>query len=183
MSGTIEGGAGFPASLIRLVDRTITYAATASALFALIAMFLALCAEVVVRYLTKQSLGWPAELPNFMFPWLVMSGIVLAAQHGAHISVTILLDALDRARARALLLAMQVVVIATFAYLAWVGLDVIKITGSEVYPISGVSAKWAYLALISGFVGVALTAATTFAQLLLADDPRSVRAHIPEEEL
>jgi hypothetical protein len=33
------------------------------------------------------------------------------------------------------------------------------------------------------FVGVGLTAATTFTQLLLADDPRSVRAHIPEEEL
>jgi TRAP-type C4-dicarboxylate transport system permease small subunit len=77
---------------------------------------------------------------------------------------------------------MQVVVILTFGYLTWVGLDVIKITGSTVYPISGVSAKWAYLALIAGFVGVGLTAATTFAQLL-ADDPRSVRAHIPEEEL
>lgn len=183
MSAASEGEAGFPASLIRLIDRTISYAATASALIALITMFLALCAEVVVRYLTKQSLGWPAELPNFMFPWLVMSGIVLAAQHGAHISVTILLDALDRTQARALLLAMQVVVILTFGYLTWVGLDVIKITGSTVYPISGVSAKWAYLALIAGFVGVGLTAATTFAQLLLADDPRSVRAHIPEEEL
>ncbi len=175
--------AGRPASLAEMIDIAISFAATAISLFALISMFLALSAEVVVRYVTKQSLGWPTELPNFMFPWLVMAGIVLAAQHGAHISVGVLLDKLGKQAARSLLLAMQVVIGATFLYLAWVGLDVLKITGNEVYPVTGVSARWAYLALIAGFAGVGITAATTFARLLAAPEPRSVRAHKAEEEL
>jgi TRAP-type transport system small permease protein len=175
--------AGRPASLVEWVDRTITLAATAIAITALVVMFTALCAEVVVRYVTKTSLGWPAELPNFMFPWLVMAGIVLAAQHGAHISVTLLLGKIGRGAQRTLLLAMQVLAALTFFYLAWIGLEVLEITGSEVYPITGVSARWAYLALVAGFAGVGITALTTFARLLAAEDPMSVRAHHAEEEL
>jgi len=176
-------GAGVPASLIHLADTAITVAATIAAVGSLVLLFLSLSAEVVVRYLTTQGLGWPSELPNILFPWLVMGGIVLAAQHGAHISVTLVLDWLGRNAARALLLGMQVVVAATFFYLAWIGMAVIEITGTEVYPVTGISARWAYLSLIAGFVGVGLTALTTFARLLVADDPRSVRAHVAEEEL
>ncbi|MBP2315427.1 TRAP transporter small permease [Azospirillum soli] len=176
-------GAGAPASLIQLADTAITVAATVVAVGSLVLLFLSLGAEVVVRYLTTQGLGWPSEMPNILFPWLVMGGIVLAAQHGSHISVTLVLDLLGRSAARALLLGMQVVVAATFFYLAWIGMAVIEITGTEVYPVTGVSARWAYLSLIVGFAGVGLTALTTFARLLIAEDPMSVRAHVAEEEL
>jgi TRAP-type C4-dicarboxylate transport system permease small subunit len=176
-------GAGLPASIIQGVDTVIAVAATVIAIGALVSLFLSLMAEVVVRYLTTQGLGWPSEMPNLLFPWLVMAGIVLAAQRGAHISVTLVLGMLGRNAARLLLLGMQVVVAATFFYLAYIGLAVIEITGSEVYPVTGVSARWAYLSLIVGFIGVGLTAVTTFGRLLLVEDPLSVRAHIAEEEL
>ncbi|WP_434621414.1 TRAP transporter small permease [Azospirillum sp. B2RO_4] len=175
--------AGFPATLLQAADGAITVLSAIVAILSLIVLFLALGAEVVVRYMTTQGLGWPSELPNILFPWLVMGGVVLAAQKGAHISVTLLLDLLPRPLARALLLAMQVVVGATFFYLAYIGLAVIEITGAEIYPVTGVSARWAYLSLIAGFVGVGLTAVTTFLRLLIAEDPRSVRAHVSEEEL
>lgn len=176
-------GAGFTASIITLVDRAVALLSTTIAILALLSLFLSLGAEVVVRYLTTQGLGWPAEMPNLMFPWLVMAGIVLAAQHGAHISVTLTLDLLGRRAARILLLVTQVVVGATFFYLAYIGLAVIEITGSEVFPVTGIAARWAYLALIAGFVGVGLTAVTTFARLLITEDPRAVRVHVTEEEL
>lgn len=175
--------AGLPATLLQAADGAITVLSAVVAILSLIVLFLALGAEVVVRYLTTQGLGWPSELPNLLFPWLVMGGVVLAAQKGAHISVTLLLDLLPRPLARALLLAMQLVVGATFFYLAYIGLAVIEITGSEIYPVTGVSARWAYLSLIAGFVGVGLTAVTTFLRLLIAEDPRSVRAHVSEEEI
>lgn len=175
--------AGLPASIVQVVDTVIAVAATVIAIGALVFLFLSLMAEVVVRYLTTQGLGWPSEMPNILFPWLVMAGIVLAAQHGAHISVTLLLDKLGRQGARALLLGMQVVVAATFFYLAYIGLAVIEITGTEIYPVTGISARWAYLSLIAGFVGVGLTAVTTFLRLLLTEDPMSVRGHSLEEEL
>jgi len=173
--------AGKPASLIEVADKAIAFAATVVAILALAALFLSLGAEVVVRYFTTQGLGWPSEMPNLLFPWLVMGGIVLAAQRGSHIAVTLALEMLGRNAARALLLGMQVVVAATFFYLAYIGLAVIEITGTEVYPVTGVSARWAYLALIAGFVGVGLTAVTTFIRLLYAEDPRAVRADHPED--
>ena len=49
--------------------------------------------------------------------------------------------------------------------------------------MTGIAARWAYLALIAGFFGVGLTAITTFVQILVAGDPLSVRAHSAEEEL
>jgi len=178
-----QGVAGFRAALLQAADGAIAAVAAAVSILALVVLFLALGAEVVVRYLTTQGLGWPSELPNLLFPWLVMGGVVLAAQKGAHISVTLLLDLLPRGAARMLLLAMQVVVGATFFYLAYIGLAVIEITGSEIYPVTGISARWAYLSLIAGFLGVGLTAVTTFLRLLTAEDPRSVRAHVSEEEI
>lgn len=174
--------AGWPASVVHVVDSILVVAATAVALSSLVVLFLSIGLEVVVRYLTTQGLGWPSELPNILFPWLVMGGIVVAAQRGAHISVTLLLDMLGRSGARVLLLGMQFVVAATFFYLAYIGLAVIEITGTEVYPVTGISARWAYLSLIAGFVGIGLTAVTTFVRLLLAEEPRSVRAAVPEEE-
>jgi len=128
-------------------------------------------------------MGWPTEMPNILFPWLVMSGIVLAAQRGQHIAVTALNGMLGRGGNRVLLLGHQVLIVATFFYLAWVGLDVLEITGTEEYPVTGITARWAYLALVAGFVGLGLTALTTFVRLLLASDPLAVRTHHIEEDV
>jgi TRAP-type C4-dicarboxylate transport system permease small subunit len=146
-------------------------------------MFVSLMAEVVVRYLTNQGMGWPTEMPNILFPWLVMGGIVLAAQRGQHIAVTAIQGWLGRGGNRLLLIGHQALIAATFFYLAWIGLDVIEITGSENYPVTGISAKWAYLAMIVGFVGLGLTALSTLVHLLLASDPLAVRTHHIEEDV
>lgn len=179
----VPSGGGLPAVIATWVDRLVTGASIVIALTTLVFMLLALLAEVVVRYLTNQGMGWPGELPSLLFPWLVMSGVVLAAQRGQHIAVTALLGVLGNGARRLLLLGLHLLVAVTFLYLAWVGLEVIEITGSEVYPVTGITAHWAYLALIVGFVGLSITAMTTLVHLLLAADPMSVRAHAIEEEL
>jgi TRAP-type C4-dicarboxylate transport system permease small subunit len=165
------------------VDSAIVAANVVVVIAALVVMFVSLMAEVVVRYLTNQGMGWPTEMPNILFPWLVMGGIVLAAQRGQHIAVTAIQGWLGRGGNRVLLIAHQVLIATTFFYLAWVGLDVIEITGSEIYPVTGLSAKWAYLAMIVGFVGLGLTALTTLVHLLQAGDPLAVRAHHIEEDV
>jgi len=146
-------------------------------------MFVSLMAEVVVRYLTNQGMGWPTEMPTILFPWRVMSGIVLGAQRGQHIAVAAITTKLGKRGNRVLLLSHQVLIAVTFFYLAWVGLDVIEITGSERYPVTGISAQWAYLSMIYGFVCLGLTALTSIAHLICADDPLRVRAHHIEEDV
>lgn len=174
---------GVAASMVKWVDGAIVASGVVLAVTSLSVMFISLMAEVVVRYLTNQGMGWPTEMPNILFPWLVMSGIVLAAQRGQHIAVTALNGMLGRGGNRVLLLGHQVLIVATFFYLAWVGLDVLEITGTEEYPVTGITARWAYLALVAGFVGLGLTALTTFVRLLLASDPLAVRTHHIEEDV
>lgn len=173
----------FLTPVAKWVDSAIVAVGVVVVIGALVAMFVSLMAEVVVRYLTNQGMGWPTEMPNILFPWLVMGGIVLAAQRGQHIAVTAIQGWIGRGGNRVLSIAHQVLIATTFFYLAWVGLDVIEITGSEIYPVTGLSAKWAYLAMIVGFVGLGLTALTTLVHLLHARDPLAVRAHHIEEDV
>lgn len=177
------GGASPVGTLARGIDTALSGTATVLAISCLVVMFLSLMAEVVVRYVTNQGMGWPSEMPNILFPWLVMSGVVLGAQRGQHIAVTALLGLLHRTGHRILLVSLQVLIAVTFFYLAYVGLDVLEITGSEEFPVTGITAFWAYLALIAGFLGLGITALTTLVQLLQADNPLSVRAHHLENDV
>src|SRR5690606_26462905 len=165
------GGNGLPLKAATGLDKFICLASVVIALGSLLIMFVALLLEVVVRYATNSGLGWPTELPSLLFPWLVMSGVVLAAQRGQHIAVTAILHVLGKTGTRILLIVLQLTLIVTFVYLAEVGLRVIEVTGTEVFPVTRITAKWAYLSLIAGFVGVALTALSTIVQLVCAPDP------------
>ncbi|AEC21815.1 hypothetical protein PT7_3275 [Pusillimonas sp. T7-7] len=177
------GGDGLPLRAATGLDKFIYLASVVIALGSLLTMFVALLLEVVVRYATNSGLGWPTELPNLLFPWLVMSGVVLAAQRGQHIAVTAILHVLGKTGTRILLIVLQLILIAVFVYLAEVGLRVIEVTGTEVFPVTRITAKWAYLSLIAGFIGVALTALTTIVQLVCIPEPTAVRAHKAEEDI
>lgn len=164
---TVEQTKALLTGIAHIIDRVITLSASIVAIISLVLLFLSLLAEVIIRYLTTQGLGWPLELPKLLFPWLIMGGIVLAAQRGSHVSVDAIIHALNKHQARMLAIAMQIIVAVAFLALFHTGLKVIAITGSETYPMTGISAKWAYLALITGFLGMAMTALTTSCQLLI----------------
>jgi TRAP-type C4-dicarboxylate transport system permease small subunit len=170
-------------NLVNGVDRVIEVISMIIAVITITVMFISLMAEVVVRYITNQGMGWPTEMPNLLFPWLMMSGIVLAAQLGKHIAVETIKGFLGKNVNRVLMMVLQLLVIATFFYLAWVGLFVIEITGSELYPVTGVSAKWAYMSVIVGFAALGVTGITTFFRLLFADDPLTVRSNTLEDSI
>ena len=172
-----------PMAQVSAVDRVIEYTSMVIAVITISVMFFSLMAEVVVRYVTNQGMGWPTEMPNLLFPWLVMSGIVLAAQHGKHIAVETIRSFLGKTANRILMMLLQLLVIATFFYLAHVGLFVIEITGSETYPVTKVSAKWAYLSIIVGFTALGITGITTFFRLWMANDPLTVRSHTLEDSV
>ena len=46
----------------------------------------------MLRYVSGSSLQWANEVPELLFPWLVMAGVVLAAEKGAHIATVFLMD-------------------------------------------------------------------------------------------
>ena len=57
-------------------------------------IFVILCANTVLRYATGSSLQWGNEVPELLFPWLVMAGVVLAALQGAHITTSFMMEKL-----------------------------------------------------------------------------------------
>ncbi|QUJ70625.1 TRAP transporter small permease (plasmid) [Photobacterium sp. GJ3] len=166
--------------LLNGLDRLIEYTALAIFILAISALFLSLGTDVIVRYLTTESLGWPAEMPNLLFPWLVMGAIVAAAQRGRHIAVNAIIGFLRQGTTRGLMFLINLITTATFCYLAISGLDVVSIAGSQLFPISGISSSYAYMALVYGFAAIALTALSNLLWLFI-DAERFGQRVLPAE--
>lgn len=81
-------------------------------------IFVILVANTVLRYATGSSLQWANEVPELLFPWRVMAGVVIAAQQGAHISTSFLMDALPQAGKRLVATLAWLAVAALYATLA-----------------------------------------------------------------
>jgi TRAP-type C4-dicarboxylate transport system permease small subunit len=83
-----------------------------------VAIFVILVANTVLRYARGSSLQWANEVPELLFPWLVMAGVVLAAVHGAHIATTFLMEAVPAAVQRTVAALGWLVVAALYGTLA-----------------------------------------------------------------
>ena len=81
-------------------------------------IFVILCANTVLRYATGSSVQWANEVPELLFPWLVMAGVVLAAVHGAHITTTFMMDVLPAKLRRVVTSASWLVVAGLYGTLA-----------------------------------------------------------------
>ena len=81
-------------------------------------IFVILVVNTMLRYATGSSLQWANEVPELLFPWLVMSGVVLAAAHGAHITTSFLMDAVPAALRRWTAIGIWLLVAALYATLA-----------------------------------------------------------------
>lgn len=137
-------------------DRIIGWACEAALYLTTAAIFVILSANVILRYTTGTSLQWASELPELLFPWLVISGVVLAVQHGSHISVVILTQRLPH-RMRAWVLATGgVLVIALYSTLAWAAWELMPVAADELSPMLHVPGAVTVGGLLIGFILIAL---------------------------
>ena len=120
------------------------------------AIFFILCSDVILRYFSGSSLRWASEIPELLFPWLVMSGVVLAAQHGAHIATTFLADAVHGCVRRVIAAVGHIAIIAAYGLLAVVAAQAIPIVADEHSPLLHVPGSVTYSCLLAGFVLIAL---------------------------
>ncbi|CUA86912.1 TRAP transporter small permease subunit [Chelatococcus daeguensis] len=164
------------AALVRIIDGTVLLLAQAIGALVTVALFVAVMTSVIVRYATNASIGWVNELPDLLFPWLAMSGIVVAAQFGRHIVVEFGILLMPRAMGRVVLVIVQLLVAAIFVFLALEGRMVIEVTSAERFPVLGLPMSFAYLALVTGCVLIAVTALTTALRIAGdAGDPLKAR--------
>jgi len=110
-----------------------------------------------LRYAAGTSLAWASELPELLFPWMIMAGVVLAAQHGAHIAVVLLTQRLGAGR-RWVLCAGTLTVAVLYLGLAWYALPLMAVAADERTPILQVPGSVSVGCLMLGFVMLALVA-------------------------
>lgn len=145
------GSGGSPVlQIARVVDHLIGMACRGVLYVTLTAMFLILSANVGLRYAVGSSLAWASELPELMFPWLIMAGVVLAAQHGSHIAIVILTNKLGAAR-RWVMAGGSLVVAGLYGSLAVTAWPLMEIAADEKTPILNVPGSVSVGCLMLGF--------------------------------
>jgi TRAP-type C4-dicarboxylate transport system permease small subunit len=95
-----------------------------------VALALEVTLGVVFRAIGK-SLSWYDEVASVMLAWLTFYGSALASVRRAHISCPEVVDKASPATRRVLGIVVQVLVIAFFVLLGWVGASILPIIASE----------------------------------------------------
>lgn len=137
-------------AFLQLVDRAIGVACRGALYVTLAVVFAILSANVALRYLAGTSLASASELPELLFPWMIMAGVILAAQHGSHIAVVIITQKLGASR-RWVLGAGSLVVAVLYAALAVTAWPLMEIAADERSPILQVPGSVSVGCLVLGF--------------------------------
>ena len=118
-----------------------------------IALMAVLAAEVtagvVFRYL-GHALIWYDEVASVLLAWLTFYGAALASVKRAHIGCPELLDAMGWRARRAFNIAAELVVIAFFVLLGWVGASVLPILATDAL----VSLPWIPMSIVQSVIPV-----------------------------
>ncbi|MES2990307.1 MAG: TRAP transporter small permease [Pseudomonadota bacterium] len=123
-----------------------------------VAIFVILVANTVLRYARGSSLQWANEVPELLFPWMVMAGVVLAAVHSAHIATTFLMDAVPAAVRRVVTVTGWLVVAGLYGTLAWATLRMLDVVHDEKSPILQVPGSLTYGCVMVGMLLLAVLA-------------------------
>jgi TRAP-type C4-dicarboxylate transport system permease small subunit len=106
-------------------------------------------AGVVFRYL-GHALIWYDEMASVLLAWLTFYGAALASVKRAHIGCPELLDAMGWRARRAFNIAAELVVIAFFVLLGWVGASVLPILATDAL----VSLQWIPMSIVQSVIPI-----------------------------
>ncbi|MBL8343288.1 MAG: TRAP transporter small permease [Rubrivivax sp.] len=141
-----------------LIERAVAAVCRAVLWLSTSVIFVILVANTVLRYATGSSLQWANEVPELLFPWLVMAGVVIAAQHGAHIATTFLMEALPAAGRRLVATGAWLVVAALYGTLAGATFRMLEIVHDEKSPILQLPGSITYACVMVGMALLGLLA-------------------------
>jgi TRAP-type transport system small permease protein len=123
-----------------------------------VVIFVILCANTFLRYAWGQGMHWANEVPEMLFPWLVMAGVVLAAIHGSHISTTFLRDRLGPQQQRRLSIGIWSIVALLYATLSFATAKMLPVVHDEKSPILGIPASVTFGCVMLGMICLMLLA-------------------------
>jgi TRAP-type C4-dicarboxylate transport system permease small subunit len=164
------------------VDRAVGIACRLIVLAVGIAILLILTSNIVARYaLASGGFRFAQELPERLFPWFIMAGVVLAVQKGGHLAVEMLADMLGRGARRVLLLVSLSIVIAAYGVLGYQAMMVAEMSWIDLSPILRMPVSYGYYALALGCAGIMLTSAAIAVRVAVLG-PEALPTADPEEQ-
>ncbi len=138
-------------ALIAAACRLVLYVTTAL-------LFVILTVNVFLRYLAGTSVQSAGEAPELLFPWMVMAGVVLAAQHGSHIAIVYFVEKVPVAARRPLAIFNCAVLVVAYYVLAHAVVTLLPVVADERSHVLGVPASVTYSCVLAGFVALIFTA-------------------------
>jgi TRAP-type C4-dicarboxylate transport system permease small subunit len=143
---------------MNIVERAIVGVCRAVLWISTSVIFVILCANTVLRYVTGSSLQWANEVPELLFPWLVMAGVVMAAAKGAHITTVFLMEKLPFGARRVIGMLGWVGVAALYVVLTVATFRMLDVVHDEKSPILQLPGSITYACVICGMAMLALLA-------------------------
>lgn len=143
---------------MNLIERGISVLCQVLLWISTVVIFLILAVNTVLRYVSGASLQWANEVPELLFPWLVMSGVVLAAMHGAHITTTFLMAKFSGLVRRIVGAFGWLVVSVLYATLSVATYRMLEIVHDEKSPILQVPGSITYACVMGGMAMLAVLA-------------------------
>ena len=144
-----------------------------------IVLVVALAAEVTLGIVFRaigRSLSWYDEVASVMLAWLTFYGSALASVRRAHISCPEVVDQASPRTKRALNIVAQVLVIAFFVLLGWVGASILPIIAGDAL----VSVPEVSMAIVQSVVPIScvliVIAEVLYLVALLRADPAAAAA-------
>lgn len=123
-----------------------------------VVIFLILTANTFLRYFSGGSLQWANEVPELLFPWLVMSGVVLAAEKGSHIATVFLVEWVHPEIKRVISIVAWLSVAVLYAVLVRATWAMLEIVHDERTPILQIPSSVTYACVLSGMLMLSLLA-------------------------
>lgn len=162
------------------IDTAVRIACAGILWITFLVMLLPTFANAVLRYTTNASLNWSVEIVQLTFPWFIMAGAVLAAQHSRHIGVALFVNLLSDRPARLVGIVVQILVLLACVAVIYVylGFGLFQggmefAAGDVAFTSLGVPQSWSYLALLFGYFLLGLTAMATAYRLITGERVRS----------
>lgn len=182
-----EGGVTAPPGAARavafadLVDRVVAAACRFIVLVTGLALTAILAANVAARYVLETG-GFRAaqELPERIFPWFIVGGIVLASQAGGHMAVEWLPGKLGPRGRRSLLLGGNAIVVVAYAVLLREAMRLADIASAERSPVLGLSGSHGYWAMALGLGLVGVVTITSSLRIAVLGPEQAFRATFKE---
>jgi TRAP-type C4-dicarboxylate transport system permease small subunit len=131
----------FDAALIRWNKRVL--------MAILAAMSVMVFANVVLRFLTDESIEWVEELSRYLMIWLTFLGAGIVLRYGGHIGIDNLQESLPT-HAKKVRLAIFIFLLAFFVFMFYVGIRYSLFTWEQTTPVMGIPMGVVYLAMPIG---------------------------------